>query len=122
MAINHKTITNHHYHVTATRLHCTLMQRARTREAQEDAISLISSAPHQRRSLRFQQRMPPKWSSSHRYKTERFGRKKGNSFAWLQLQGFTTAVYIRDKLPEAYRLRKWRKANADRVSKFPWRV
>ena len=122
MAINHKT-NHHHHHVTATRPHCMLMQRARTREAQEDAISLISSAPHQRRTLRFQQRMPPKWSSSHRYKTERFGRKKGNGFAWFAVTRlYNCCIYIRDKLPEAYRLRKWRKANADRVSKFPWRV
>lgn len=104
MAINHET--NHHHHVTATRLHCMLMQRARTREAQEDAISLISSAPHQSRSLRFQQRMPPKWSSSHRYKTEALVARRGTVLHGLQLQGFTTAVYIRDKLPEAYRLRK----------------
>lgn len=55
--------------------------------------------------------MPPKWSSSHRYKTEHFGRNKGNGFAWFAV----TAAYIRDKLPEAF-LRKWRKAEMELVS------
>lgn len=120
MAINHKT--NHHHHVTATRPHCMLMQRARTREAQEDAISLISSAPHQSRSLRFQQRCRQSGPPVTVTKLNALVARRGTVLHGLQLQGFTTAVYIRDKLPEAYRLRKWRKANADRVSKFPWRV
>lgn len=78
----------------------------RTREAQEDASSLIFSAPHQ--------------SPVTVTKRNALVARRGTVLHGLQLQGFTTGVYIRDKLPEAYRLRKWRKANTDRVSKFLW--